>query len=373
MVSSHAANIFRKAPAKVPQTRASSGREAHATGERTTFPDPLHGRQTCAQLTPARWLREKIGSHFPRSTWGRGAVLYGTGGNRLGNVQAFVIADECVRFPRFPDFAGGYVCAGAGARTHVWGQSEIQGTREPVSITYRIQWVSGSLAGSLPVPLGTARPNLAGSARIDAEAGFLEGGYCAGPIVQQLTAVIWGQNDGRGAKSFRVSVACLVAAVAMEGVREIGGFLRFSTGRAGRVGSLALEGSAQRRGNAWFAGTQRQPSRLARRQGVGSIARAHRAPLCPHSPRALALAPWRTSVSGFGSRTGQQPDISVSASQSVAVRGCAEFRTGATGRGWGGGRSGAALTGRGGEKSPCAARRMSAQVCHARGGRAHVN
>jgi hypothetical protein len=162
-------------------------------------------------------------------------------------------------------------------------------------------------------------------------------------------------------------------------------------GRIGRVGSLLLEGSAQRAGKAGEISAAHQLGRLARRVlvcaagGPGSIEGgapcAPEVPPMPPLPRRISLGRGRARLAGFGTRLGYHrlaaPAINIPAQWAGQSERGTKVKAGLTGRGEGLRRSEAAhwAAGRG---VPCLVRRMAGKSAMRRNGNAsagvaHVN
>lgn len=344
-----------------PKMRACSGREADANSKRSL--DALRARQRLIVLisrTPARSGGQEYGSSIWACAGSGEWFRSGTKRNHFENRYCVEFVWFSRKFRWFRHFGQSLMRARVHARTRVWGLVGFGGTAEPIQFIY----ISHRFVGSVVVPqwfrCGTS-PVLPGGAAVELD--ILGGGYCAG-ILGSLDAVSIGgsnsQNLGSAAKSFRVFAWSAAAP-------RNGGILRFSSARSGHVGRIVLEGSAQRRGNAPFAGAGRKPSRLARR-----------APPCPHSRLRRSLSWSRSTVAGFGSTSRSAPSgvIKISADQARPLRRGAKVGVQASGRGWGGelDHGAQAPTGRGVALDRWRLVGPSAgRIKHARGGLAHVN
>lgn len=145
---------------------------------------------------------------------------------------------------------------------------------------------------------------------------------------------IRGQNRGTVAESFRVFGRRAVELGAIERRGGNGGNQPFSQGSISAVGSAALEGWGQGAVLTVLWGARRQPSRLRAVPGAVDRHRAQATPPCPHSRARDPLPCCRSRLTGFGLAI--RPAAlaqSIPADHAGAVRGCAKFEGGTTGRG----------------------------------------
>lgn len=333
---------WRKSAMSIHKICARSGREADAVRGRSAhaLPDAIVP-SVLASRTPAR-CQAKIVSANLGGAFGSGvAVPQGTGRNRLGNAQTLDVVEQSARFPRFPRFGQTQMRACAGAHTHAYTRGGKQGTREPLNFILYVYMVSGSLTGSLVVPLGTG---FAGSGTLRlarGESDILTGGNGAQLLDMVVDRSIRGRNLGRGGESFRVFGRGL-APIGLELGRiqqlgENGGNPPFSGCSIRRVGRAILEGGAQSADLASVSWAGILPSRSARRAPASRLAIAQAVPLCPHFGRSDPLACWRSTVSEFGSASPSRRPARREAfsADSHGAAGCAKVEAGQMGRGEG--------------------------------------